>query len=247
MRPWWRRFRSRNDAPYETETESGLARGESNACQRESSRAASLASTAREGVWMPSHPAKSLDEGTLTVSRRHVALIRGINVGRAKRVAMADLRALVEDLGYGDVRTLLNSGNIVFTVPASARKGPATRIEDAITARLGISARVTVLTRAELAAVIADNPLGGVAHDPSRLFVTVLTDPADRKRLLPLARQDWTPDVLAVGARVAYLWCPQGMLESRLAAAVSRLLGDAATTRNWATVTKLHALVEGGR
>ncbi|HEX5134041.1 MAG TPA: hypothetical protein VFW81_01495, partial [Thermoanaerobaculia bacterium] len=84
------------------------------------------------------------------------------------------------------------------------------------------------------------------AYDPSRLFVTVLIDRADRKRLLPLARQAWAPDVLAVGARVAYLWCPGGMIESKLAAAVSRLLGDAMTTRNWATMTKLHALVEGG-
>jgi len=176
--------------------------------------------------------------------RRHVALIRGINVGRAKRVAMADLRALVGDLGYGDVRTLLNSGNVVFTVPASVRTDPARSIEQAITARLGISARVTVLTAAELAAAVAENPLGKVATDPTRLLVTVLTNSADRKRLLPLARQDWTPDVLAVGRRVAYLWCPKGMLESRLAQAVSRLLGDAATARNWATVTKLRALVE---
>ena len=185
------------------------------------------------------------DEGSVKKIRRHVALIRGINVGHAKRVAMADLRALVGDLGYGDVRTLLNSGNVVFTVPASVRTDLAPRIEKAITARLGISARVTVLTAAELVAVVDENPLGEVATDPSRLLVTVLTNPADRKRLLPLARQDWTPDVLAVGARVAYLWCPKGMLESRLAEAVSRLLADAATSRNWATVTKLHALVEG--
>jgi len=176
--------------------------------------------------------------------RRHVALIRGINVGRAKRVAMADLRALVGDLGYRDVRTLLNSGNVVFTVPASVRTDPARSIEQAITARLGIPARVTVLTAAELAVVVAENPLGEVATDPSRLLVTFLTNRADRKRLLPLARQDWTPDVLAVGARVAYLWCPKGMLESRLAETVSRLLAGAATTRNWATVTKLHVLVE---
>ena len=195
---------------------------------------------------MPSHPAESPDQGRVTVTRRHVALIRGINVGRAKRVAMADLRALVEDLGYGDVRTLLNSGNVVFDVPASARGDPAARIEQTMTRRVGVSARVTVLTAREVAAAVADNPLGKVASDPSRLFVTILTNPADRKRLLPLARQDWMPDMLAVGGRVAYLWCPKGMMESRLAEAVSHLLGDAATTRNWATLTKLHALVGGG-
>jgi len=82
------------------------------------------------------------------VSERRVALLRGINVGRAKRLAMADLRALVEDLGYGDVRTLLNSGNIIFTVPRTKRGDAAARIEKAIASRLGVSARVYVLTAA---------------------------------------------------------------------------------------------------
>jgi uncharacterized protein (DUF1697 family) len=176
---------------------------------------------------------------------RHVALIRGINVGRAKRVSMADLRALVEGLGYGEVRTLLNSGNVVFSAPASARKSSAARLEKAMTARLGISARVTVLTAAELDAVVNENPLGRVATDPSRLFVTILIDPGLRKHLLPLDRQDWAPEVLGIGGRAAYLWVPQGMLESRLVAAVNRALGDGATTRNWSTVQKLHALATG--
>src|SRR5688572_11970726 len=101
---------------------------------------------------------------------RHVALLRGINVGRAKRVAMADLRALVEGLGYGDVRTLLNSGNVVFTVRRAAKSDPASRIEKALAAQLGIASRVTVLTAPELAAVVEQNPLLKVADDPSRLL-----------------------------------------------------------------------------
>lgn len=145
---------------------------------------------------------------------RHVALIRGINVGRAKRVAMADLRALVLSLGYTDVRTVLNSGNVVFTGP---RASPGT-------------------------AAATDNPLLGVADNPSRLLVAVLANPADRSRLKQLVQQDWAPDALAIGARVAYLWCPEGVLASRLWKAVGRVLGDAVTTRNWATVTRLHAL-----
>lgn len=173
---------------------------------------------------------------------RQVALIRGINVGRAKRVAMADLRALVEGLGYGDVRTLLNSGNVVFDAPVADPGDAAARIEAAMAGRLGVGARVTVLAASELAAAVADNPLREVADDPSRLLVTVLSNPEDRTRLEPLTRQDWTPERLAVGDRVAYLWCPRGILLSRLPGAVGRLLGDAATTRNWATLTKLHAL-----
>lgn len=175
---------------------------------------------------------------------RQVALLRGINVGRAKRVAMADLRALVEGLGYGDVRTLLNSGNVVFTAPGVAPGAAAARIEEALVARLGVSSRVTVLTAAELAAAVTENPLLEVANDPSRLLVAFLAKPSDRSRLKPLVEQDWSPEVLSVGTRVAYIWCPEGILASRLPEAVGRALGDGVTTRNWATVTKLQALAE---
>ncbi len=175
---------------------------------------------------------------------RQVALFRGINVGRAKRVSMADLRTLVEGLGYRDVRTLLNSGNVVFTAPGVAPGDAAARIEEALPARVGFSARVTVLTAAELAAAVDENPLLAVANDPTRLFAAVLTNPADRRRLEPLQKQDWAPEVLAVGTRVAYLWCPEGLLASKLTEAVGKALGDAVTTRNWATLTKLHALAE---
>jgi uncharacterized protein (DUF1697 family) len=173
----------------------------------------------------------------------HIALLRGINVGRAKRVAMADLRALVAGLGYRDVRTLLNSGNVVFTIPGAARGDVAGRIEKALAARLGVSSRVTVLTAAELATIVRENPLHKIADNPSRLLVTVLTNPADRARLLPLVRQAWAPEALALGTRVCYVWCPRGMLESPLVEAVGKVLGDAATTRNWATITKLNTLV----
>jgi uncharacterized protein (DUF1697 family) len=83
-----------------------------------------------------------------------------------------------------------------------------------------------------------------VADDPSRLLVAVLRNPADRPKLQPLLKQNWAAEVLAIGTRVAYLWCPEGILASRLAEAVSRVLGDAVTARNWATVLKLHALSE---
>jgi len=175
----------------------------------------------------------------------HVALLRGINVGRAKRVAMAELRALVEGLGYRDVRTLLNSGNVVFTAPRTAPATAAARIEAALAERLGVAARVTALTAAELAAAVAGNPLLAADRDPARLLVAVLADPADRRLLAPLTGEDWSPEAVALGARVAYLWCPEGVLASRLPEAVGRALGDGVTTRNWATMTKLDALVRG--
>ena len=177
---------------------------------------------------------------------RRVALLRGINVGRAKRLAMADLRALVEDLGYADVRTLLNSGNVVFTVPGRKRGDAAARIEKAVASRLGVSARVTVLTAAEVDAAVRDNPLAGVADNPSRLLVMVLADAAARSRLEPLLEQSWKPEAIALGRRVAYLWCPRGIIDSKLSAAVGRAVGDAGTARNMATMRKLQALTGGG-
>jgi uncharacterized protein (DUF1697 family) len=177
-----------------------------------------------------------------------VALIRGINVGRAKRVAMADLRAMIAGLGYGDVRTLLNSGNIVFSSHLCAGVAPddaAARIQEELEARLGVTARVMALTAGDLAAIVAANPLLEVADNPSRLMVSFLLDPDDRTRLAPLEGLDWSPEVLALGARVAYLWCPEGLRASPLTKAVGEALGAAVTTRNWSTVLKLHALAQG--
>jgi len=189
-------------------------------------------------------PGTRLDN--VSASRFDRALLRGINVGKAKRIAMADLRALVEGLGYRDVRTLLNSGNVVFSVPVKSKGDPAVRIQQAIARELGVTSRVTVLTAAELKTVVEKNPLLAIADDPSRHLVTVLSDAAARAKLQPLTRQDWTPDALALGKRAAYLWCASGILDSKLSQAAARALGDAATSRNWATILKLHALAGGG-
>lgn len=178
-------------------------------------------------------------------TQRHVALLRGINVGRAKRVAMADLRKLLGELGYGDVRTLLNSGNVVFGAAGFTPAESAARIEEALVLKLGVAARATVLDAPQFADVIAGNTLLALADDPSRLLVSVPGNPADLARLAPLLRQDWAPEALAVGPRAAYLWCPAGVLASRAAAALGALLGDAVTSRNWATLSKLQALLDG--
>jgi uncharacterized protein (DUF1697 family) len=106
---------------------------------------------------------------------RLVTFLRGINVGGAKRVAMADLRALLEDLGYEDVATVLQSGNAVVTTGASpAAAGKA--IERAIADRLGLEVAVIVRTGEELARIVAADRLGGVADDPANSLVFFMTD-----------------------------------------------------------------------
>jgi uncharacterized protein (DUF1697 family) len=176
--------------------------------------------------------------------QKQVALFRGINVGRAKRLAMADLRALLEELGYDDVRTLLNSGNVVFTVPPKHKGDAAARIQAAVAAQLGVSASVLTVGAGDFETVVAENPLMAVATDPARFLVAFVREPGALARLAPLAGQTLPPDVLALGSQAAYLWCAGGILESKLLAAVHRLLGEGVTTRNWATVLKLQALLK---
>ncbi len=184
-----------------------------------------------------------------TPPRFSVALFRGINVGAAKRVSMADLKALFESLGCTDVRTLLNSGNVVFAPPTPAAKGPrepaplVAAIRAALVKRAGFDARVTIVEGKELAAVVAENPLGKVATDPSRLVVTFFADASARKRIAPLANEDFGTDVFALGKHAAFAWCPDGVLTGKLWPAIERALGDGVTSRNWATVTKLASLV----
>jgi uncharacterized protein (DUF1697 family) len=175
-------------------------------------------------------------------SQRYIALIRGINVGRAKRVAMADLRKLIDGLGYRDVRSVLNSGNIVFAADGVAPGAAAAAIEEQMVLKLGVAARVMVLSREELATVLAENTLLAQASDHARLMVFILGDAAMRAALAPLCERAWGSEALALGQRAAYVWCPEGVLASAAASALGKQLGDNTTSRNWNTLCKLYAL-----
>ncbi|MEW6335983.1 MAG: DUF1697 domain-containing protein [Acidobacteriota bacterium] len=168
-----------------------------------------------------------------------VALLRGINVGRAKRVAMSELRRLIEGIGFRDVRTVLNSGNLLLVAPRGERRAAAARIREAIASSLEVEALVVVVSAADLAEAVAQNPLAAVATDPSRLLVAFPEEPGALRRLSSLAGEDWRDEVLAVGRRAAYLWCPRGVAAGRLAKAVERALDGAVTMRNWATATRV--------
>lgn len=178
-------------------------------------------------------------------SKCYIALLRGINVGRAKRIAMADLRKIMADLGYTDVRSVLNSGNVVFSAAPLDPVVAATVIEETLVLKLGVAARVIVLTRDELLTIIEENPLLPVATDPARLLTFILADPALRAAVEPLCELDWGAGALALGKRAAYVWCPAGVLDSAAAAALNKQLGDAITSRNWTTLSKLHGLCFG--
>ncbi|HZE88466.1 MAG TPA: DUF1697 domain-containing protein [Verrucomicrobiae bacterium] len=177
------------------------------------------------------------------VAGRRVALLRGINVGTARRIAMADLRELFERLGYRDVRTLLNSGNVVFAGPAQGGAGEGARIEKAILERLKVATRVTVLSAKEVAEAVRAHPFGAIADDPARFLIMALRDSKAAARMKSLLDERWAPEALALGKRVAYLWCANGILDSPLWTAAGRAVGDAGTARNLSTMTKILELV----
>ncbi len=175
---------------------------------------------------------------------RFVALFRGINVGKAKRVAMADLRDLLQTLGYTNVRTLLNSGNAIFDGRAEPQKTHAKRIQAAVASRLGVEALVIVKSARDIAAVVAGNKLGAIATNPSSLLVAFTSDAAALAAVSSLTKAKWSPEVLYVGKHAAYVWCANGILESKVIGALLREIDGAGTTRNWATVGKIHLLCQ---
>jgi uncharacterized protein (DUF1697 family) len=168
---------------------------------------------------------------------RLVALLRGINLGSKRRVPMADLRELMTELGYEDVRTVLQSGNIVFTgAKAKARETLETALHD----RYGFKVDVVLRTMDELHAVVNDEPFGGEADNLTRYFVVFLPGKPNQTALKALEAKDFAPDAFKAGGRELYAWCPEGMQNSTLMRALGKPdLADTATVRNMATVKKL--------
>lgn len=173
----------------------------------------------------------------------YAALLKGVNVGKGRRVPMADLRALLEGLGHGDVATLLNSGNAVFRARTGASARHAAAIAAAIVSRLGVDVPVIVKSAAEYAAIVNENPYVRTAKDPSRLLVAFTQDATALTGLAAAAELVSAPEQFHIGRHAAWLHCARGILESAAARALLGRPGRLATTRNWATTLKLNALL----
>ncbi|WP_310570487.1 DUF1697 domain-containing protein [Gemmatimonas sp.] len=174
----------------------------------------------------------------------HIALLRGVNVGGSKKVPMLELRELARSIGFGNPRTLLNSGNLVYAAHGKPAEEAAIALEQGILQRMKVATRVVVITAAELDRIVEENAIDDDDVDPSRLFVSIWREFYDRQALLPLLEQDWAHERLHVGSRAAYQHAPEGATESDLVDAVASLLGDRVTARNWNTIGKLQELVD---
>src|SRR3954447_7514227 len=136
---------------------------------------------------------------------RLIALLRGINLGSKRRVAMADLRELLTEIGYEDVRTVLASGNVVLTgSKAKARE----KLEAALAERFGMQIDVVVRTMDELHDVVKTDPFKDQVDNPTRYFVAFLDSQPQAKRLEALAEEDFAPDRFVANGREIYAWCP---------------------------------------
>ena len=171
---------------------------------------------------------------------RFVALLRGINVGRAHQLGMPRLTELLTGRGYGNVRTHLRSGNVVLDSDLSEDE-LAADLSGAIEQEFGFDVPVVVRTGAEIAAVVAGDPFATVATDPARYLVTFLPEPPAAAAVDALPPAD-SGEYLVRG-RELYLWLPDGIANTPLAGwKWDRLLGVAGTGRNWNTVRKLAEL-----
>jgi uncharacterized protein (DUF1697 family) len=176
---------------------------------------------------------------------RQIALLRGINVGGHRKVPMAQLRELMQKLGYSDVKTYVQSGNVVFTGPDDPPAKVERKLEQAIEDEFGFDVAVMVRSRDELAAVVAANPLGEVAADPARYLVMFLDGEVDPARVADVDAASLAPEAFTIRGREVYIFMPGGFADSPARKALTeKRLGVSATARNWRTVEKLLALAD---
>jgi len=172
---------------------------------------------------------------------RHIVLLRGINLVKRNRIAMPELRTALDAAGYRDVRTYVQSGNVILSSRASQAR-VAKDVKALINKHFGLDITVLVRSRQEFAAVVLRNPLARIATNPGRYLVTFLSaelPPGFAGKLESVAGQE----PFAIIGREVYSWHPDGVgrspLWERLAA---KSLGFDATSRNWTTVTTLLAM-----
>jgi uncharacterized protein (DUF1697 family) len=176
---------------------------------------------------------------------RYVALLRGINVGGKNKVAMADLRQLAASLGHTEIATYIQSGNLVFTSQDESTAALADALEQQIARTLDVRPAVVVVSRADLAQVIADNPFPDESN-PKALHAVFYREPVTDDTIVTVAaaeeraRAKGSRDEAVVVGQTLFMRTPDGLGRSELAAQLARsVTKTAGTARNWATVNRL--------
>ncbi|KMO93859.1 DUF1697 domain-containing protein [Streptomyces roseus] len=181
-------------------------------------------------------------------TKKYAALLRGINVGGAKKVPMAELREVLTDLGLTGVQTYLQSGNAVFTSPEKDPGALARELERAVEARFAFRVACLVVDGEYLRAVAEACPFPAAELEGKQLHATFLSAQPGEERFASIDGPAYLPEEYRIGDRVVYLYAPDGLGRSKLGEALHKpavLKGIDATTRNWNTVVKLVELTAG--
>jgi uncharacterized protein (DUF1697 family) len=170
-----------------------------------------------------------------------VAFLRAVNVGGTAKVAMAELKALAEDIGLADPRTLLQSGNLVFEAGGKTAAALEKLLEREVAKRLAVETDIMVRTARELKTAMERNPFRKEAkNDPGRLHVHFLKAPASAAAVASLSRWIKGREAVKGAGSEVFIYFPDGAGASKLTnAVIERHLGARSTARNWNTVTKL--------
>jgi len=175
---------------------------------------------------------------------RLIVLLRGVNLGSTNRVAMPKLRAALEEAGFENVATYVQSGNVVLSSSDSPPQ-VARRCERVIKKEFGLEIPVVVRTRAQLAGIVRRNPLGKAAKNPKRYQVSFLEKKPTAALVRKLEEVAAPAEHVVAAGREIYACHPEGVARSKLWAALAgKGLGVTATARNWTTVTKLLELAD---
>ena len=176
----------------------------------------------------------------------YIAMLRGINIGPHKRIKMERLRESFEELGFDQVKTYIQSGNVVFKVAKTTPTELCRKIEERLLKDFGFSVSVILRTREQVGKVIRGNPLlkeKGI--DPAKLHVAFLSDAPKAVSLVKLETITLAPDRACCLGKELYLYFPNGVSGSSLwKHPLDRVLMVTATMRNWNTVNQLHAIAQ---
>ncbi|ADE12496.1 DUF1697 domain-containing protein [Sideroxydans lithotrophicus] len=168
-----------------------------------------------------------------------IALLRGINVGGNNKLPMKELSALLTEMGLCDVQTYIQSGNVVFGCDLKNKATLAAKISAAIKAQHGFAPHILLLDAAELKKAMAGNPYPEAESEPKSLHLFFLDEVPQQPDLKSLEAIKTPSERFKLAGKVFYLHAPDGVGNSKLAARAERLLGVAASARNWNTVCKL--------
>jgi uncharacterized protein (DUF1697 family) len=171
-----------------------------------------------------------------------VSMLRAVNVGGSSKIKMEPLREAYASLGLRDVRTLLQSGNVLFRSSMKNRDQLARRIMQEIERRFGLRVEVLIRTLAEIEGIFERSPILSPRADLSKLLVMFLSKVPDPRAQTALSKWHKGPEMLELRGPEVYLYYPDGVGRSKLSAAViERHLDTSGTARNWNTLTKLLA------